>query len=225
MTPLRACERCDGNELWRVPAVMERGYFGWEKLGWADGLDPIAADICCACWHVTWRATVQPDLPHLPRFAQRVAGIECPECYGHEHAMITAMSERTIDPGTTTIATLHVDSGTAAGHFDVVMCDGCGRLDWLARDVANVGSKPDECECHRCGQATVRSLRPFREEGGTPLPVVVGLTGARGEFELRYCSDCGACDWRAHGVAKLAERRKQIVDARERVPVAGGPYR
>jgi hypothetical protein len=230
MSELRRCERCDGNEIWFVPVVKERGYFGWENLGWADGLDPIGAAICCGCWHVAWRGKPPADLPHLPPpAARRIVDerLECRDCGGRPHFLIAKMHESPMQPAdrTTTLSVVRREVWARAGQFATVVCERCGRLEWFACDVSTFDGNPCDDQCRRCKRAAMRSVRPFREEDGRPLPVTVVLRVGRGEFELRWCDECGACDWRAHGVAKIAAEHKQIVDDRARVPVAGGPYR
>jgi predicted nucleic-acid-binding Zn-ribbon protein len=185
--------------------------------------------ICCACWHVAWRA--KPPIDHLPALdAPRIVDerLECRDCGGRPHQLIAKMHESPTRPAAATTTTLSVvrrQIGARAGQFATIVCEQCGRLEWFACDVSAFDGNAFDEPCRRCKSAAMRSVRPFREEDGRPLPVTVELGVGRGELELRWCDECGACDWRAHDVAKLAAKHKQIVDARERVPVAGGPYR
>lgn len=230
MRPIE-CERCGGAELLTVARVVERGRDGWHELGRFHELDPMSVVVCCGCSHLVWYVRPTVGVPERNQRSRRVSDerLHCGDCGGTTHLLVAQLEESTTDghPPFVPLAVMRDNVAERGGRFAVVVCDGCGRAEWFACDVRLAG-KNTNGECRRCRAAALRMVQPLREDGGKPLPVAVVDGKPRGELEVTWCDACGACEWRAHRIADILVDGKEVVrtfEARERVPMAGGPYR
>jgi hypothetical protein len=233
MSPPLTCDNCRGGELWKIARVYERGAPGWVQLGALDDIAPLATTVCCACKHVGWYARPTAKLREVPRQRQRVvvdASRRCRVCSGTSRLLVAQLHEE----GEVTHAfsidkrRLAVAARDGSGRFALEVCDGCGVADWFACDVAATDGMVESGACSRCLTGKTRSLRPVRESGGGTIPVAVIGETPYGEFEVRWCEECGACDWRAHHIDELRPVGEHIVRveaSQERLDLAGGPYR
>ncbi len=105
------------------------------------------------------------------------------------------------------------------GHFETLVCRGCGNTRWFARDVKpDPELEPIERQCRECDEHRFWRVHALRERSylGLPiaLPVVhLGHLGA-GHYKLEICRGCGNTRWFAgiaeaelEGAAPLADGR------------------
>jgi hypothetical protein len=233
MTPLE-CEKCRGPELLTVTRVVERGRDRqWQPLGWFDQVQPMSVTICCGCNHAVWYTQATATALVIDGRSERLIGKRrCRDCLTESHLVISSLQETTTRGSPMLVPLAPVAGELHGGQFAVVVCDGCGRAEWYAYDVrlerplAERGMMAGDCE--HCHGAELHVVRPLREENGRPLPVAVVDGRPHGEFEVRWCRECGACEWRAHRIADIVIDGSDVVRtsaAAARVPVAGGPYR
>ncbi len=229
MSGLPACESCFGREQWRIARMLEHSSDGWQALGAPDGLAPMSTAICRSCGHVAWHATPAQGRDERLTLSRRIVDerLECRDCLGRPHLLVAVLFEAADGYSVAPLAVVRRKVSDAGGRFAVLVCEGCGRAEWFACDVSRFDGESCDGSCRRCERPALRRVRPLREENGRLLPVAVVDGKPYGELEVRWCDECGACDWRAHRIDELVPDGENIVrdSADERVPVAGGPYR
>jgi predicted nucleic-acid-binding Zn-ribbon protein len=253
------CEKCGGRSFWHVRAIRERAHHGLVELGveavrieveegdWTDvtfdwrGHYSVLA--CRRCGFSVWYAR------ELGKTALPVESHTCRECR-HPKAHRVLAQERDgrqfDEPTDLRVVRKGFPKFWSDGRFEALLCCGCGRADWFARELTALdpdrlnGLSADQGLCLKCGETRVWRAGPIREMGKhSAQPLALGYEHHRleeravGVFSTVICRGCGFCEWFARALDQMKEDRAQgialvgetgePVEALRRPP--GGPYR
>jgi hypothetical protein len=234
------CVHCGGREHWRVEPMLEHAYSATiEKLplGGIDLVAPLGTLICKGCGYTVWYSGAVAGLTEDRGRISRIVNPElsCRDCAGQSHYLVAQVQEWPARDdhfsGALPMAVLHSGTPSRTGKLALLVCGGCGRSDWYAWAVprADGDSEVAPQACRRCRAPAQRVIEKLREHGSTTLPVAWRGDRALGHFELRFCDDCGLCDWFARDLHRLRDDGAQVrlvkAAARAARPAEGGPYR
>jgi predicted nucleic-acid-binding Zn-ribbon protein len=236
MRSSRACTHCGNLSLWNVRQMQDSAFFRSAPLGEIDRVAPLETFICAGCGYTAWYSDADDELEEVPGQVVRVVDerLRCDDCDEEAHFLVAQFHEWAAEPlhGSVPLAVVRTGGWRdPVGQFAFLVCGGCGRSEWYAWGIgadAKLG-KSDAAPCARCGGGERHVVRPLREAGGEPLPVVQRNGAQIGEFEVKFCGACGFSEWYARGIEQLRADGECVLhiqgERQAASPAAGGPYR
>jgi predicted nucleic-acid-binding Zn-ribbon protein len=253
------CRKCGGGKLWNVRSVKESGeelgvtlrkvdggakevpkkFFGVQvmatewTMGFVVGNGRFELLVCAACGYTEWFARdFSPDAPGIsPGRAPRA----CPECSQSAcYDVAEAMERDGLTVDRLRVLRKGFPKFWSEGSFSLRICQGCGRTDWIVREMAHVEPSPNHGlmrlhqPCGGCNAPTIMRVQRVKESAGElHLEHRESLFHRRrGGLALELCAACGDTTWLGLDLDELVEDPKAGVSLLERPPVPqGGPYR
>jgi hypothetical protein len=228
----QACARCRGLEQWRIEPMLEHGFLGGARsrvpLAFKDDLAPLRTHVCHQCGFTLWYSGGAASLTRHDGRYRRIVDTDrpCRDCGGVDHYCLSTVHESAqAAEARVPLAILAGGSGT----LQLVVCHGCGRVEWYVRAIAADAGAPSGDQCRHCLSTDRRAVASLCEDGGVPLPVAWQDERELGHFELRWCNRCGLCDWFGRDLDRLSAEGEYIKFIKAapapRIGLAGGPYR
>jgi hypothetical protein len=84
--------------------------------------------------------------------------------------------------------------GRPEGYWELMICRGCGRTEWRARDVPS-GLPERRGACPSCGPVRLLSIDSAVEHDANARPRALTPLPSAGRFEVQLCSGCGVARW------------------------------
>jgi predicted nucleic-acid-binding Zn-ribbon protein len=106
-----------------------------------------------------------------------------------------------------------------AGHFDMLVCRGCGLTVWYAKDRQEIVAPETRGACRECRVDTTHLAIAAVEHGENgkleEVRITHGMLGREGYLFLSVCTDCDRAEWIGRGYAHLDLKNFVAYELRE----------
>ncbi len=95
---------------------------------------------------------------------------------------------------------------TPLGHFETLLCRGCGHTIWYGRDWEGLQGRRLRAHCNECDADTSHlsfAAVELTSAGFEPVRITHGILGREGFMQLSLCTTCDRASWRGTEYAHL----------------------